>query len=123
MKKLYWRIRGYDSLTEIFGITVECGQFTEDQIKHLLKALTAKAGLGYREIVGAYAKRRTKIANNLLAVHKELWFPSYTCGSNPHFAAAVVGEDGQIARGVAKLESKPAPFKKRRVQHPENQRR
>ena len=28
MEKLYWRIRGYDSLTEIFGMTVECGQFT-----------------------------------------------------------------------------------------------
>jgi len=35
MKKLYWRIRGYDSLEQVFDRTVD-------------------------EIVGAYATRRTK---------------------------------------------------------------
>ena len=98
MKKLYWRIRGYHSLTEIFGMTVECGQFTDDQIQHLLQALTAKAGLEYREIVGAYAKRRTKIANDLLAVHKDFEYPTYACGDNPHFAAAIIDENGKITR-------------------------
>jgi len=98
IEKLYWRIRGYDSLTEIFGVNVECGQFTDEQIQHLLKALTAKAGLEYREIVGANAKRRTKIANDLLAVHKDFEYPTYSCSDNPHFAAAVVDENGEITR-------------------------
>lgn len=98
MKRLYWRIRGYDSLTEIFGITVECGQFSDDQIQHLLKALTAKAGLEYRDIVGAYARRRTKIANESLAVHNDCEYSTYSCGENPHFAAAVVDENGKIIR-------------------------
>src|SRR5260370_259100 len=63
MKKLYWRIEGKDSLTRIFERKVELGQFTENQMKHLLMALAAKAGLDYDEIVGAYATRRTRIAN------------------------------------------------------------
>ena len=98
MKKLYWRIRGYDGSTEIFDMTVECGQFSDDQMRNLLKALTAKVGLEYSEIVGAYAKRRTKFANNLLAVNKEFEFPGYTCGSDPYFIAAIVDENGKIAR-------------------------
>ena len=101
MKKLYWRIRGYDGSTyEIFDMTVECGQFGDNQMRNLLKALTAKVGLEYSEIVGAYAKRRTKFANNLLAVNKEFReFPRYACvGSDPYFIAAIVDEDGKIAR-------------------------
>jgi hypothetical protein len=98
VERLYWRIRGYDSLTEIFCMTVECGQFTEDQIQQLLKTLAAKAGLQYREIVGAYAKRRTKIANDLLVVHRDHEYPTFTCGDNPHFSASVVDEHGKITR-------------------------
>lgn len=96
--KRYWRIHGYNSSTLIFERTVELGQFSEDQMKNLLKALTAKAGLDFGEIVGAYAKRGTKIANNLLAVHREFAYPTLSCGDNPHFAAAVVDETGQIKR-------------------------
>ncbi len=98
MKRLYWRIRGYDSLTEISSVTIECGQFTEAQINHLLKTLTAKAGLEYREIVGAYAKRRTRTANDLLVVQRDHKYPTFTCGDNPHFTASVVDEHGKIAR-------------------------
>ena len=57
MKKLFLRIQGYDSSKLIFERTVEIGQFTEGQVKHLLRAPAAKAGLDYHEIVGAYAKR------------------------------------------------------------------
>ena len=68
MKKLYWLIEGHDSFKTFFEMKVGIGQFTSDQIDQLLKALVAKAGLTYSEIVSAYATRRTKIANNLLAV-------------------------------------------------------
>lgn len=67
-KELYWHIQGHDSLKTIFETKVPIGQFTSDQIQDLLKALTAKAGLTYVEMVGAYASRRAKIANNLLEV-------------------------------------------------------
>jgi hypothetical protein len=96
-KKLYWRICGYDNSTLIFEKTVALGQFTEEQMKDLLRVLTAKAGLQYAEIVGAYAKRGTKIANHLLEVHKELAYPTLNCGVGPHFAAAVVDENGKIS--------------------------
>jgi hypothetical protein len=96
MKKLYRQIRGYDSLKLIFERTVELGQFTENQIKHLLMTLAAKAGLDYDEIVGAYATRRTKVANDLLTFHRDSAYPAYMCGTNPHFTATVVDENGEI---------------------------
>ena len=96
MKKLYWRIEGRDSTTRIFERTVEHGQFTVSQMEHLLMALAAKAGLDYNEIVGAYATRKTKIANNHLVVHHDSQAPIFWCGSNPHFVASVVDEAGKI---------------------------
>ncbi|MFZ0978472.1 MAG: hypothetical protein WAN23_03625 [Candidatus Acidiferrales bacterium] len=66
-------------------------------MKSLLMALTAKACLEYDEIVGAYATRKTKIANNLLVVQADSQCPTFWCGSNPHFVASVVDEDGKLA--------------------------
>ena len=80
-------------------MTVAIGQMTDDQIKQMLKALAAKAGLDYGEIVGAYAKRRTKIANELLAVHRQKSDRrTFRCGTNPHFVASIVDEDGKVIR-------------------------
>ena len=98
MKKFYWRIRGFDGSTQVFERTVEIGQFTYNQIQHLLKALVAKAGLDNDEMIGAYAKRGTKIANDHLAIVKDFESPTYMCGSNPHFVAAVIDEHGKITR-------------------------
>jgi hypothetical protein len=94
--KRYWRIRGYDGLIQIFERTVGLGQFTESQIEHLLMTLAAKAGLEFDDIVGAYAMRGTKIANNLLIVYKDFRYPTYSCGDDPHFEASVVDETGKI---------------------------
>lgn len=98
MTKLYWLIRGYDSSTLMFERVVDLGQFTENQMTHLLQALVSKAGLSYDEIVGAYAKRETKIANNHLVVHKDFAYPTFMCGSNPYFVASVTDENGKITR-------------------------
>jgi hypothetical protein len=92
-KKLYWLIEGHDSFKIFFKMKVGIGQFTSDQLDHLLKALAPKAGLSYSEIVGAYATRRTKIANDLLAVHSD--YPMVMCGTNPYFTATVVDESGK----------------------------
>jgi len=96
MRELYWRIRGYDSLTLIFQERVALGQFSEKQMEELLRALVAKASLSNSEIVGAYARRKTKIANSLLKVHRDMAAQAiYTCGSNPHFVADVIDGAGQ----------------------------
>jgi hypothetical protein len=91
MVKRYWQIKGYDSMDEIFSCKVEVGSFP--RINHLLQALTAKAGLSYNEMIGSYAKRGTKRANNLLNVHHDGPSRSIMCGSNPHFIARLVVED------------------------------
>jgi hypothetical protein len=94
MSKRYWLIRGNDGFKTIFETKVKFGQFTADQIHNLLKALTAKKGLTCEEIVGAYAKRGTKIANDHLIIRYD--FPTYMCGSNPFFTASIVDESGKI---------------------------
>ena len=53
----------------------------------MLKALAAKAGLQYEEMVGAYARRNSKISNDLLVVKRDGLDPVYTCGESPHFIA------------------------------------
>ncbi len=98
MTKLYWLIRGYDSTKLIFERIVDLGQITENQMAHLLQALVSKASLSHYEIVGAYAKRGTKIANDHLLVHKDFAYPTFMCGSNPHFVASVTDENGKITR-------------------------
>lgn len=87
MNQRYWHIEGYNSSTKIFDKKVKVGYFSANQIQELLKALTAKASLSFDEIVGAYAKRKTKISNELLFIQKDGLYPVYMCGSNPHFTA------------------------------------
>ena len=95
MSKRYWRIRGYESTKKIFDKTLSIGQFNGKQIEDCLKALAAKAGLNFDEIIGAYTKRRTKIANGLLDVQWDAKYSTWTCGSNPYFMAAIVDESGK----------------------------
>jgi hypothetical protein len=89
MRKLHWLIRGFDSTTKIYERRVDAGQITEIQVKALLRALTAKAGLSNDEIVGAYASRRTKIANDLLRVERDGPQAIFSCGTNPYFVASI----------------------------------
>ncbi len=71
MKQRYWHIEGYNSLRKIYDKKIKVGCFSDSQIKNLLKALTAKAGLSFDEIVGAYAKKNTKISNEHLLIQKD----------------------------------------------------
>jgi len=91
----YWLIQGFDSHSKIFEIRVALGQFSDKQMKHLLRALAAKASLNYGEIVGAYAKRKTRIANDLLEIRDDLTNLTYSCGTNPSFIVRVVDETGK----------------------------
>jgi hypothetical protein len=89
-----------DGLNKIYGQRVRFSQLSDDQVKALLKALVAKAGLTFYEIVGAYARRRTKIANGLLLVQRDGPRSGFTCGSNPYFIAMVVSPDRREGRGA-----------------------
>ncbi len=86
----YWYIEGYDSTRKIYEKTVKSGCFSEKQIQNLLMALAANAGLNFNEIIGAYAKKKTRIANDLLYVHRDGLHPIFSCGDNPHFHARII---------------------------------
>ena len=82
-----WLIRGYDSTTLIYEKLVPIGCYSNEQMQSLLKALTAKAGLSNDEIVGAYAKRGTRLHNVHLDVKWAGPHGPLSCRSNPHFTA------------------------------------
>lgn len=94
-KQLFWLIQGYDGTNRFFEKKVATGQITDDQMRQLLKAMTAKASLSYNEIIGAYARRRTKAHNGLLDIHRDRDRATLMCGTNPHFTARVVDGTGK----------------------------
>lgn len=88
--KRVWRIQGYDGSELIFEERFPISQMTTEQVIQLLRALASRH-LSSTEIVGAYARRRTRLANDLLHVHKD-WQDEkrrmvYMCGENPHYVA------------------------------------
>jgi hypothetical protein len=94
MLRRYWLIRGVNCEPE-FQMQVNIGQFGDRQIRELLRALAAKE-LNASETVGAYAKRGTKTANDLLRVQKGFDDPIYMCGCGVTvFTATVVDESGK----------------------------
>lgn len=82
----HWVITGYESTKKIYEQRVEAGLFNEGQIEALLMALAA-TDLNFGEILGAYARKRTKLSNNLLTVHRETTRYMFWCGQNRYFAA------------------------------------
>ena len=56
MTKRYWRISGHKGFDFDEMIPADC--ITDDQLKELLKCLSAKAELTYEEIIGAYGSGR-----------------------------------------------------------------
>jgi len=98
----YWRIRGYESTIVIFENIVPYGQITTGQMRDLLRALAAKEGLSYEEVVGAYAKRGTRIANDLLHVHRDGPYQHFWCGHDPYFEACLADEEGTPCRPILK---------------------
>lgn len=89
----YWVITGYDSMNKIYENKIKAGCMSEAQVIDLLKALTAKAALTNDEIIGAFAKKGTKISNEHLHVNKDDFNQVYTCGENVHFTARIIDAD------------------------------
>ncbi len=71
-----WRIKGYDSTTEILSGTFVS---TDSEVQWLLRELVA-TGLTAREVLEAHTGQ-----NGLL--HVERMDDGHTCGSNPYFTA------------------------------------
>lgn len=94
MTKRFWRVRGESGHDTIFDVTLPLGSITDDQLKALLKCLAAKATLTNEEIVGAYVKRKTKQAHEILKVRPNGSCPGYYCGADTVFIAVVVDEAG-----------------------------
>lgn len=89
-EKQFWKIQVYDGLTSLYEQKVLFGQITESSMSNLLRVLVAKHSLNENEIIGSFAKRRTKIHNDLLEVKRlrgEAY--GYTCGDNPYATAVV----------------------------------
>ncbi len=81
-QKRYWRVRGYDGIDLIMDEMIPVGSMSDMQLKDCLKCLAAKTGLSFGEIIGAYAKRKTKIANDLLIIRltHPVMMTRYGCG-------------------------------------------
>jgi hypothetical protein len=90
MREFYWVIEGFNSDREIYSTRVKSTLFLPRQIEALLMALTAKAGLTFDEMVGAYARKHTKLTSIHLAIQRDVPHRTLMCGSNPHFAARLV---------------------------------
>jgi len=79
-------------MKEFYSKKVRSGYFPVKRLKELLMALAGKAGLEYEEITGAYAKKNTKISNNLLSIREDNIKHFYSCGENPYFTAILISE-------------------------------
>jgi hypothetical protein len=89
--KKYWRIVGYDTTTQIFEKLVPLGTLSEKQMADALRALAARAGLTFDEILDCHARKNAKGYRTLLEVQIES-HPKFSmsCGLNPYFIASVV---------------------------------
>ena len=84
-----WQIVGYRSTERIFETKIKKGCFSDAKIEELLRALTAKAGFECEEIVGAYAKRGSRVSSELLHVQWDFESRTVRCGTNPYVIAKV----------------------------------
>lgn len=96
MAKRFWRIRGHRGLETIFDQILPLGGITDDQLKALLRCLAAKANLTNEEIVGAFVKRKTELAHEVMPVQPNgPTTPGYYCGIDTSFIAIIVDETGK----------------------------
>jgi hypothetical protein len=94
MTKRFWRIRGYKKFDVVFDEMIPAGCMTENQVQQLLMCLAANGSLTYKETLGAYVKRGTRRAHDLLHVQKNGPYPEYSCGHDPYFIAIIADENG-----------------------------
>lgn len=102
--QLHWLIRGYESTRTIFERKVKYGIFNERQTKTLLMVL-AGTDLTFEEILGACARKTSKIHNDLLVVQHQASASAsvymFTCGcGNRYFTAEIVEREERQARTV-----------------------
>ena len=99
----FWRIRGHEKLDTVFDMTVPTGCLTHEQLKDLLRCLSAKANASFEDIVGAYVKRKTKLAHEFLEPQSSFPETGYWCAGDVQFVAILVDEKGD------RIKSPPLP--------------
>lgn len=101
--QLHWLIRGYESTKKIFERKVKYGVFSEQQIQTLLMVL-AGTDLNFDEILGACARKGTKIHTDLLKVEHEASQSVYiyTCGRGNRYFIAEIAERKERQAQIAK---------------------
>jgi hypothetical protein len=99
-KQLHYLIRGYRSAEKILERKVKAGIFSESQLKTMLMVLAGQH-LTHDEIVGACAKKKTTISNDLLRVHRESQFFMLTCGHGTYFTVELAERKELKARLTA----------------------
>jgi len=96
MKEKYvWVIERYDGLRVIAQHTIPSGQITEDNLKHLLRALAAKYELNDDEIIPCFLKKNTRKYWDYLEVQhdsKAKYYTLYCQGRMQIFALCVPEE-------------------------------
>ena len=86
-KKYFWLVAGWRGTKKLFEFKVPMGCYTEEGVKALLRALTAKHALTESEIIGSYARRNTKLNSGLLEVQRYTKPYMFSCGTNPYVTA------------------------------------
>lgn len=91
----YWIIRGYEGTKIIYEKKVKAGLFSDNKMQELLKALVAKKALTDDETVGAYVRKGVRMKNDLLHVHFDAKYHTFSCGNGTHvhFVAHTVTEE------------------------------
>jgi len=95
---LHCVIRASATTEKIYEKTVKAGVFSHEQMQVLLRTLVAR-DLSFDEVLGACAKNKTKLHNDLLQVHKEGTHPFYFCGHSRHFTAHIAEYDYKGTNG------------------------
>lgn len=86
----YWKIQIYNGTELLYERKIQYGQITESSMNSVLRVLVAKHSLDEDEIIGCFAKKRTKIHNQLLEVTRIKDGPyGFACGDNPYAVAVV----------------------------------
>jgi len=88
--QFYWVVEGFDSEKEIYSERIKATLISPSRMESLLKTLTARAGLTFDEIVGAYVIKGAKRHNAHLEVHRDVKHSTLMCGSDPCFAARLI---------------------------------
>lgn len=106
-----WRIICRDEGTgaTMFKTSIPCGMITDRKLLELLRALACKYALDNDEIVGSFAKKRTRLHRNRLIEQADTDLSGYEVrvlvGQHQHFSARIVEEFSEVVRRAPSIQN------------------